>query len=121
MGNVGFLTQIPFVECSQQFSPRKTLVEKSFCKHGISRRKVVIIMASPTVSYQLCRRDVCTIGWSCCNFPDKSGKFTMSKSNSSLLSKIEQTRSQFDMSISKSKYDTTFLDSDVSETISSSG
>ena len=39
--------------------------------------------------------------------PDKSGKLT-----------IEQTRSPFDMSISKSKYDKTFLD-DVSETTSS--
>ena len=52
-------------------------------------------------------------------FPDKSGKLTISKSNTSLLSKIEQTRSPFDRSISKSKYDTTFLDSDVSETTSS--
>ena len=33
---------------------------------------------------------------------------------------IEQTRSPFDMSISKSKYDTTFLDYDISETTSSS-
>ena len=41
-----------FVECSYQFSCRKTLIEKSFCEHGMSRRKVVIIMASPTVSYQ---------------------------------------------------------------------
>ena len=37
------------------------------------------------------------------------------------LSKIEQTRSPLDMSISEFKYITTFLDSDVSETISSSG
>ena len=27
-----------FVECSDQFSCRKTLVEKSFCKYGMSRR-----------------------------------------------------------------------------------
>ena len=38
-----------FLECSHQFSRRKTLVEKSFCEHGMSRRKVVLIMASPTV------------------------------------------------------------------------
>ena len=36
-----------FVECSYQFSLSKTLVEKSFCRHGMSRRKVVIILASP--------------------------------------------------------------------------
>ena len=35
------------------------------------------------------------------------------------MSKIEQTRSPFDMSSSKSEYDTAFLDSDVSETTSS--
>ena len=54
-------------------------------------------------------------------FPDKSEKLTISKSNASLLSKIEQTSSPFDMPISKSKYDTTFLNSDVSETTSTSG
>ena len=54
-------------------------------------------------------------------FPDKSEKLTMLKSNASLLSKIEQTKSPFEMSISKSKYDTTFLDSDISETTCSSG
>ena len=37
------------------------------------------------------------------------------------LVKIEQTRSPFDMSISIAKYDTTFLDPDVSETTSSLG
>ena len=52
--------------------------------------------------------------------PDQSGKLTISKSNASLLPKIEQTKSPFDMSISKSKYDTTFFDSGVSETTSSS-
>ena len=52
--------------------------------------------------------------------PYKSGKLTISKSNASLLSEIEQTKSSFDMSISKSKYSTTFLYSDVSETTSSS-
>ena len=46
-------------------------------------------------------------------FPDKSGKLTISKSNASFLSKIEQTRSPFDMSIGKSKYDTKFLNSDL--------
>ena len=46
------LNECSTVECSHQFSRRKTLAEKSFCKHGMSRRKVVIIMASPTVSYQ---------------------------------------------------------------------
>ena len=47
-------------------------------------------------------------------FPDKLGKFTILKSNAFLLLKIEQTRSPFDMSISKCKHDTTFLDSDIS-------
>ena len=42
-----------FVECSHQFSRRETLVEKFLCEHGMLRKKVVIIMASPTVSYQL--------------------------------------------------------------------
>ena len=42
-----------FVECSNQFSRRKTLVEKSICKHEMSRRTVVIIMASPTIVNQL--------------------------------------------------------------------
>ena len=54
-----------FVECSHQFSHRKTLVEVSFCEHGMSRGKVVIIMASPVVSYQLWA--VSTISWGCWN------------------------------------------------------
>ena len=52
-----------FVECSRQFSCRKALVEKSNCKHEMSRQKTVIIMASMTASNQLwdlcatCRRN----------------------------------------------------------------
>ena len=42
-----------FVECSHQLSRRETLVEKSVCKYGMSRIKVVIIMASRTILYQL--------------------------------------------------------------------
>ena len=37
-------------------------------------------------------------------FPDKSGRLTISKSNASLLSKIERTRSPFDILISKSAF-----------------
>ena len=42
-----------FAESSHHFSHRKTLAEKSIRKHGISRRKVVIIMTSPTICNQM--------------------------------------------------------------------
>ena len=41
----GYLSILKFVECSHQFSCRRTLIEKSVCKHGMSRRNVVIIIA----------------------------------------------------------------------------
>ena len=50
---LNFCASSGYLPINLQFSRIKALVEKSVCKHGMSRRKIVIIMASLSISYQL--------------------------------------------------------------------
>ena len=53
------------------------MVEKSVCRHGMSRTKPVIIMARPIMSYQL--RDVHAINWGLWNIPRQVKKISNMK------------------------------------------